>query len=746
MKSEPEHKINVLKGLGTFFPIRLLLEYLKYNRLILLSWLLPFLFITGAMGEKFGIQTLFLTPEYMGSVNAVAFLFTGLATGSFIMAFHIASYVVMAHRHPFIVRFSKPFYRYALNNSAIPLAYLILFLIVSAVHQNRYELQSSGAIVVNLSAFLLGVVVFIYLSFGFFYLVVRVVPKFIGIIREKIKISGKLNPRLLKYLTEKDAANKISESPIGGEKEDKVNWYLFSFFKVRPTGKYTHFTKAQFKRVFQYQHINAFSYVMFVLILVIIRGLIKDVPQLILPAGASFMIILTVLLLLTSLFYIVFGKWTVVVIFTLLFLFGYFSPFNMMKYNNSAYGMDYSVKKPIDVFAHGDYHHDSLNTVQILTKWRLKNSSPDSADSKPKMVIVCASGGGLKMAVWTYYALGYADSVLNGRLLRSTSLITGASGGMLGAAYLRENYLRFAQGREQPVFSTEKTNRLSKDILNPIFYTFSMSDWFFRLQSFRYNNKSYFKDRAYIFEQTLNRNLGNLLDKPLFKYRKPVQNATIPMMILTPAIENVGSRLYISSVGVSYLTKSPKGLQIKNIELRHNYAGFQPDSLRYLTAIRMNATFPYVSPDVELPGTPKIYIIDAGLNDNFGLITAYLFLVEFKDWIEENTSGVILIRLDEKTKTDYHYISSPIKSMLRPLGSVFTDWVNIQEDNYLPVVNSLKKVFPGKFEMMTFAFGGSDKHVPLSWHLTKYDKQVLFNSMKSVENLNNIDELKEKLK
>jgi len=47
--------------------------------------------------------------------------------------------------------------------------------------------------------------------------------------------------------------------------------------------------------------------------------------------------------------------------------------------------------------------------------------------------------------------------------------------------------------------------------------------------------------------------------------------------------------------------------------------------------------------------------------------------------------------------------------------------------------------------MITFAFGGSDKHVPLSWHLTKYDKRILFNAIHSDENRRNIDLLKKEL-
>ena len=738
-------KSKLRKNPLSFFPIQLLLDYLKYNRLILLSWLLPFLFITGAMGEKFGIPTLYLIPEYLGSVNTTAFLFSGLATGSFIMAFHIASYIAMVHRHPFVIRFSNPFYVYSLNNSVIPLIYILLYSIQSATFQSSYELLSTGTIIINLAAFLIGTALFIYLSFGLFYLLTRPIHKLFNNLQKNLKHQKRVNGGFFKKLIEKNADTKIKESPIEDEETTKVNYYLFSFFKIRRVGHFAHFPKNQFRKVFQYQHLNAFLYVSVFLIIIIVRGLIKDIPELIIPAGASFMIIFTVVILLISLLYIVFEEWTLVITLGLLILFGYFFPTSMLKYNESAYGMNYSIDKPIDVFSHGNFKQDSLNTIKILNNWKAKNTTHDIKNTKPKMVIICASGGGLKMSVWTYYALGYIDSILSGKLLQHTELITGASGGMLGAAYLRENYLRFNEGKVRSVFSTKRTNLLAKDILNPIFYTFSMSDWFFRLQTFHYRGKTYFKDRAYIFEETLNRNIGNVLDKPLAAYRKPVQQARIPIIILTPAIENVGSRLYISSTGVSYLTKSPKGLKIKNMELRHNYAGFQPDSLRYLSAIRMNATFPYVSPDVQMPGEPKMFIIDAGFNDNFGFMTAYLFVTEFKEWIEKNTSGIILIRLDENTKVDYHYISNPVKRMLRPLGSVFADYIKIQEENYMSVASSLNKMLPGKFKMINLAFGSTDKYVPLSWHLSKYDKQILFNSIHSAENQKNIEYLKKTL-
>ena len=273
-----------------------------------------------------------------------------------------------------------------------------------------------------------------------------------------------------------------------------------------------------------------------------------------------------------------------------------------------------------------------------------------------------------------------------------------------------------------------------------------MSDWFIRMQHFTYNHNSYYIDRAYVFEQAINWNLGPVFDKSLYSYHEPEKEAIIPMMILTPSIENVGSRLIVASTNASYLVKTLNNSKARNIEFRHNYAGFKADSLRYLSAIRMNASFPLVSSDVALPGKPQIYIMDAGLNDNTGLLTAYQFITEFKTWIEENTSGVILIRLAENRNIDYHYTSSAVAGILRPLGSIIYDWPFIQEVNYIPVIRSLHKLLPGKFETMRFSLGVPDKKISVSWHLTKYEKNLLLSSINAPENQENIMKLKKILK
>ncbi len=727
----------------SFFPVQLLLGYLKYNHLILLTWLLPFLIVGKAFGSQFGLPVLFLAPEYLGQVNPIAFLFMGIATGAFIMAFHIASYVVMAHRYPFIVTLSKPFYKYVLNNSVIPVVYILFYLLQSALFQANYELIKPIFIVLHLFVFLFGVNLFIYFSFGFFYLIVRGIP----FLRKEKKSQKrkKIHFSWLTRITEKDKARKIREAPIRENEPGGVEIYIRSLSRLARTGRFKHYSQEAFTRVFYDQHRNAFYYVLFILAFILIRGLIKNQASMILPAAASFQLMMTILILVISMFYILFRRWTFIIFTLLVVVAAFISPDTILSYNNNAYGLNYNINgkiTQIEPLQHGNYQADSLKTIQILNHWLKRNTDPQYPNRKSKMVVVATSGGGLKMAVWTYYALAYADSCLNGKLLKHTELITGASGGMLGAAYLRELYLRKQQGLSNLNPHGKNLTNISKDILNPVFYTFSMSDWFFRLQTFRYQRKTYYKDRAYMFEQTLNRNLGPILDKPLYAYRKAEQKAQIPLLIFSPSIENTGAQLIISPQNLSFLTKTVPHEYIRNIEFRHNFSAFGADSLRFLSAIRMNASFPYVSPDVVLPGTPRLVVMDAGMNDNFGYMTAFRFITTFKQWIQENTAGIILLQLHENDNPKIYKLRPNILyRFMRPMGSLFDDWSYIQKNNYLYMLLSLKKLLPGKFQLIPITFGNEQQHIALSWHLTKKEKQILLKAIHRTENQESIHKL-----
>ncbi len=730
----------LFRSLYNFYPVQLLFAYLKSYQLYLLIWLLPFLIALNSLGLEFGIPSLFLNPEHDGNSGIFAFLFLGLATGSFIMAFHVSSYVTMIHRYPFIAAVSKPFYVFSINNSVIPFIYICVYLFQSIKNQSTQEFLPLGHIILNSISFLSGIFLFVYISFGLFYVFARGLPSIYSFSAQKIEETW-FNGALKKYIKERDT--KIQNIYSGAYGPVNVEFYIRRFFKIGKAREYKHYNKAILTNILYRQHFNVFYYVIVILGFIIVRGQMKDDVFLILPAGASLLLIFTVIMLLFTLIYIFFRKWTLSFLIILLFGINYFYS-SKTSWNNNAYGLNYKLENEnINILKHGDYKKDSLKTIDILERWKYKNTNLAGSPVKPKMVMVCSSGGGLKMALWTYYSLGYVDSLTNGSLLKHTQLITGASGGMLGAAYLRELYLEHLEGEINSHFSDTYIDRLSKDLLNPILYSFSMSDWFIRLERFSYGGYSYYKDRAYMFEKFVDKNLGPVLDKPLLSYRDPENKAMVPMMIFNPTIMNTGARLIISPLNVSYLVNSGYSDSLRNLEFRYHFRSFGADSLRFISAIRMSASFPYVSPQVDLPGIPTLTVFDAGINDDFGYLTVYNFIVYFQEWLRNNTGGVVVISLDETNDYNEYYYNTPsiVSDILKPVKSLVSNLSAIQKTNYLQLLYSLNKVIPGKFYFISINLGSPNKKISLSWHLTKRERQIILKSIHSDTNEKEISRL-----
>jgi hypothetical protein len=90
------------------------------------------------------------------------------------------------------------------------------------------------------------------------------------------------------------------------------------------------------------------------------------------------------------------------------------------------------------------------------------------------------------------------------------------------------------------------------------------------------------------------------------------------------------------------------------------------DTFQVNTAVRMNATFPFISPAVSLPTSPKRRIVDAGYYDNYGVSLLNALMSQsssqcaeydetkqsgaggpfcFREWVRENTSGILLLEI-----------------------------------------------------------------------------------------------------
>ena len=723
------------------FPIQLVVVLLKKNQILLIYWLFLFGWITNSFTKTFGIPYLFLDPEYMGTVGFTSFFIMGFTTGSFVMVYNISSYIVNGFRFPFIATLSKPFLKYTMNNFIVPLLFVLTYLYFLISFQLNNEYRSLWTVSTQVMGFISGFILIILITFTYFFRTNKDIVHMFGVETS----DSDPNAPFARHLIEKKPSRKKRAGFFTRRRSQNKIWrvdtYLSSFSKVKLVRQTEHYTREMVESVFRQNHLNAAIIEIIVFVSFIVLGLFKDYSIFKLPAGASVILIFSMFIMLSSAFRFWLKAWATSVLLGLFLLVNFISKYGVFYSENKAYGMNYettpatySIKRfqglddPMLVKA--DYD----STIQILNRWKEKFYGEPG---KPKMVFINCSGGGLRASIWAFRIMHAADSLSQNRFSRSTQLISGASGGMVGAAYYRELFLQQRLGLSKSINSDKAITNIGKDLLNPVAFSITVSDLFFNIQKFKDGNTSHNKDRAYAFEKQLNENTNSVLSKRLSAYRDPEANAMIPMMIFSPTVVNDGRRLMISPQPIAYLASHARDSSFKfdwtidEIEFRKLFKQQDADNIKFTSVLRMNATFPYILPAVTLPSQPVINVMDAGIRDNTGLKTSLKFLHVFKSWIEENTSGVIFVDIRDSHKSrpvEEKPRMSFLDNFVTPLGNIYGNLLTIQDYNQDESYEYAKSWFHAPFDFVIFELPTKEQDISLSWHLTTREKRSVYNS------------------
>jgi len=719
-----------------FFPFQLLVLHVKKNHMLIFFWLLLFAMIFGVFADKMGVPQQLLFPEYMGENNIFSFGIVGFALGGFITGFNLYTYITHGYRFPLIATLNRPFHKFSLNNFIIPALFILCYIWKSAHFQVYKELVPPLDVFLNIVGFLTGVILF--QSFSFFYF------RYTNKDAEALASDATKNP--VSHVADTTMHNT---SQWGGSGKSIPKWhvetYMANIRRIALARDSKHYSRDVLEQVFAQNHINASRFELMLIISFLAAGTLRESVYFIVPAAASFMLFFTVVIMVVSAIHSWIKGWTLSILIAVIFLLNYFHhdlPF--IGTDSRAYGMDYNgpavdylpqETAPTAETIRADYD----STILILEQWKLKQQELYGADFKPKLVIINCSGGGTRSAYWSMRSLLYADSCTNGHLLSQSGMMTGASGGMLGAAYIREIMLRKAQGEAVSLYDTIYAENMSKDLLNPVILSMVTNDWFIRFQTLRDGDNVYSKDRAFAFENQLNLHTDGWLNRRLRDYKKPEEQAIIPMMILTPTIVNDGRRLLISPQPMSYLTQANldqgNGDFIpEDIEFSKLFADQGADNLFFTTALRMNATFPYIFPMTSLPSEPPMNIMDAGIRDNFGLKTTTRFLHTFSEWINANTSGVVIVQVRDLPKNKDLGDDEPgaFSQLTAPLGSIYGNMTKTHDYNNEQMLSYLDGSFDETIQLITFELQQTrEDHVSLSWHLTEAEKSYIRKATRS---------------
>jgi hypothetical protein len=715
--------------------------------------------ISGNFGKYMGIPYLFLDPEYLHKVNFTSFFIIGMVTGGFTTAFHITCYITDGHRFSFIGSMRKPFTKFVINNSVIPIAFLVTYVSQIIKFQINNEYVTRADLVGHVSGLITGFFVMTSLLSVYFWFTNNDIFKYVVCrIDEKLKTSVRV--------TRKSVMKKLD---IVRKKQVRVDNYLDYDFKFKNVKDTTFYNKAQILQVFDQNHFNLVIIELFIFGLVLILGIFKDHPSFQLPAASTFIIFLTIFVMFSGAFAYWFGAWATISAMVLFLVLNYLVGENYLTRRYEAFGLNYQVP-PMEYSINSiSSLNDSANIARdlqanqvMLENWRKK--FPE--DVKPKMVFLCTSGGGKRATLWALTALQTADSLTGGKLMKNSILITGASGGLIGARYFRELKLREQLGENVQPYSNVHRNLISTDNLNPIIFSLMANDLFVGFTKFEYNGNYYYKDRGYTFEEQLNLITNRMMDKPISAYDSVELQSLIPMMILSPTIVNDGRKLYIASRPVSFMnfdiTNSPDYSQSKfsGVDFISLFKDQNGADLRFLSALRMTATFPYITPNTSLPTDPAIQIMDAGISDNFGLSDAIRFVYAYKDWIDENTAGIIFLSIRDSPKLGNiapRVKQNIIDALTQPISNVYNNFENFQDINSDMQINQAKSWLKADIDRIDLQYE-LDSYVPilqkmdslrinnprasLSWRLTSREKYGIITSINSRVNQAELRRLK----
>lgn len=371
-------------------------------------------------------------------------------------------------------------------------------------------------------------------------------------------------------------------------------------------------------------------------------------------------------------------------------------------------------------FKGSDYYYPLLPL-----KEQAQVSEPQqSAAGRRKAIVVAASGGGIQAAAWTAQVLAGLELQCRHELSdrpyefgRSIRLISAVSGGSVGAMYFAGAY-RPSVGLPDDAALQQTIEQAMSSSLDQVAWGLVYPDLMRSFFPFIWSTRE--TDRGHALEKTWQKT-GGITDS-LAAWRAGVSAGWRPATIFNATIVDTGERLLFST----------SDLKIRSHGGRYFSDLFPQSDIPVTTAVRLSATFPFVTPaaraDADAPRAAKYHVVDGGYYDNYGVAS----LVEWLDAALENPESgctqVLLLLLrsfpsgaggEPSDSRGWFYQSfAPFSTLLHVRNTGQSSHSEVEIDLLLRALKTDKR----NIEVLSFQFEGDP---PLSWHLTGPQQQSL---------------------
>jgi hypothetical protein len=167
--------------------------------------------------------------------------------------------------------------------------------------------------------------------------------------------------------------------------------------------------------------------------------------------------------------------------------------------------------------------------------------------------------------------------------------------------------------------------------------------------------------------------------------------------------------------------------------------------VRFTSILRANASFPYIMPMISLPTQPEMHLMDAGIRDNYGIKTTLLYLKHFKEWIKQNTSGVVIVEIRDTKRIlndeGFNAISL-LDKLLLPFTNQNLNFTRHQDYDIELMETFFREGLPFQLDRVTFNLTNeTKKRVSLSWRLTNNEKRMVKDAINDDYNRSSLNKL-----
>ena len=355
-------------------------------------------------------------------------------------------------------------------------------------------------------------------------------------------------------------------------------------------------------------------------------------------------------------------------------------------------------------------------------------------DGRP-MVVVAASGGGIQASVWTARVLRHLTDDVAGFRER-VRLISSVSGGSVGTMFYLNDEVRRAEGPHSA--TPTAIQNAERSALDAIAFGIAFRDLW--RPFFSWIGSTAIQDRGYFLERSWARDCP-VCDWPISRLRDKRRQYQLPDFVFNGTVVESGSPAYLGTVFVP--STNP---------VSDHLSGWD---LSLVTAARLSATFPWVSPaarPITIDDVPPVikdkaityHIVDGGYYDNYGVSTLVNVLEDGLSWRQNKAwplpSRIIVINVEASTvvETPTDARTSFRWQSLVPMKALLSVRDTAQRTQGMEEIRRLAERWkydgviirqvPAIFPLST---------VPLSWRLTQ--KQIgAFNADSAVQTLRNL--------